>query len=104
MSNSQPLSESIAISWSQSIADYFKKSGGMDASRPVALVLEKHVAPHDDIAFCFDNEIQIKGPCMADNVVSIFIDTDLGNINPAYTGETFRKWAKDAKVAIINDD
>lgn len=103
MSPNRDLSFSIAISWSHSIAGYFRSRGGMDASRPVALIIEKTVSPPQGIAFCFDGEIQIKGPCPADRVTKIMIGDDLGTYDFAYRGDTFRKWAEAAGVPITND-
>jgi hypothetical protein len=75
----------------------------MDASRPVALILQKRVVPPAEIAFCMDGEIQIKGPTSADETIRIMIDTDLGEIDEAYRGLTFRQWATASGVPIVND-
>ncbi len=103
MSPTGKLSLSIALSWSSSIAGYFKGAGGMDARRAVALVLEKRIAPTDPIAFCFDDEIQIKGTCRADRVTEIWIDQDWGTVSGPHTGIKFRKLATDAGLVIWED-
>ncbi|HEX4951802.1 MAG TPA: hypothetical protein VF017_00190 [Thermoanaerobaculia bacterium] len=100
MSPTRQLSLSIALSWSSSIVGYFKNAGGMNARRPVALVLEKRIGPTDPIAFCFDDEIQIKGTCRADQVTRIWIDQDWGLFSQAHKGLNFEKLARDAKVPI----
>ena len=103
MSAERETSLGIACSWSREIIGYFGQHGGIDASRPVALLLEKTVGAHDEIAFCFDGEIQIKGPCRAERTMVIWIDTDLRVCFPRLAGETFRGWAVAGGVPILND-
>lgn len=99
------ISKLIAVRWSGEATQFFGRvndanAKGVDPDRPVALVWTRRVRPHDEIAFCMDGEIQIKGPVAADSTKVIMIDDNLGVFHPGYEGETFRGWATASGVKI----
>lgn len=99
MSQTESTSKKVACSWTDQYADFFKNSGGIDASKPVALVLKKVVGPPIPIAFAMDGEIQIKGPLKADDFKAIMIDDDWDDESGKKI--TFREFAEQSKVPII---